>query len=174
MGGERSMGGKGAHLRDLGWPTGRGSSRRRAGRWRRVDDEQDRRRVSRGRAGDELGQAGEEQRRSRTGGEEVVRRDGPRPARRTGGGDDQILRGDERMAPRSLLILPRAGLAAREFLPRSDLARQNWPPSSSRSSRAPTRRVRARLAPRCATMPLVAATGFAQRLGARSRRVIAA
>ena len=31
-----------------------------------------------------------------------------------------------------------------------------------------------RLAPRCATMPLVAATGFAQRLGARSRRVVAA
>ena len=181
MGGERSMGGKGAHLGDLGWPAGRGSSRGRAGRRRRVDDEQDRRRASRGRAGDELGRAGEEQ-RSRTGGEEVVRRDGPRPARRTGGGDDQILRGDERMAPRSLLILPRLGLvAAREFLPRSDLARKNWPPSSSRSSRAPTRRVRARLAlpprrlaPRCATMPLVAATGFAQRLGARSRRVVAA
>ena len=31
MGGERSMGGKGAHLGDFGWPTGRGCSRRRAG-----------------------------------------------------------------------------------------------------------------------------------------------
>ena len=92
MGGERSMGGKGAHLGDLGWPAALG----RAGE----------------RLGDELGRAGEEQRRSRTGGEEVVRRDGPRPARRTGGGDDQILRGDERMAPRSLLILPRLGLMA--------------------------------------------------------------
>ena len=61
MGGERSMGGKGAHLGDLGWPAGRGSSRGRAGRRRRVDDEQDRRRASWGRAGDELGQAGEEQ-----------------------------------------------------------------------------------------------------------------
>ena len=63
-------------------------------------------------SGTSRGRAGEEQRRSRTGGEEVVRRDGPRPARRTGGGDDQILRGDERMAPRSLLILPRLGLVA--------------------------------------------------------------
>ena len=45
------------------------------------------------------------------------------------------------------------------------------------SSRAPTRRLALpprRLAPRCVTMPLVAATGFAQRLGARSRRVVAA
>ncbi|CAD6271267.1 unnamed protein product [Miscanthus lutarioriparius] len=101
MGGERSMGGKGAHLGDLGWPAGRGSSRGRAGRRRRVDDEQDRWHASR-----------DEQGRSRTGGEEVVRRDGPRPARRTGGGDDQILRGDERMAPHSLLILPLLGLVA--------------------------------------------------------------
>jgi len=61
MGGERSMGGKGAHLGDLEWPAGRGSSRGRAGRQWRVDDEQDRRRASRGRAGDELGRAGEEQ-----------------------------------------------------------------------------------------------------------------
>ena len=83
-----------------------------------VEDEQDgggestTSRTGGARVGDELGRAGEEQRRSRTGGEEVVRRDGPRPARRTGGGDDQILRGDERMAPRSLLILPWPGLVA--------------------------------------------------------------
>ena len=83
-----------------------------------VEDEQDgggestTSRTGGARVGDELGRAGEGQRRSRTGGEEVVRRDGPRPARRTGGGDDQILRGDERMAPRSLLILPRLGLVA--------------------------------------------------------------
>jgi len=108
-----------------------------------VEDEQDgggestTSRTGGARVGDELGRAGEGQRRSRTGGEEVVRRDGPRPARRTGGGDDQILRGDERMALRSLLLLPCLGLvaargpAAREFLPRSDSARQNWPPSSS-------------------------------------------
>ena len=61
MGGERSMGGNGAHLGYLGWPAGRSSSRGRAGRRQRVDDEQDRRRASRGRAGDELGRAGEEQ-----------------------------------------------------------------------------------------------------------------
>ena len=159
----------------------------RAGWRRRVDDEQDRRHASRGRAGDELGRAGEEQRRSRTGGEEVVRRDGPRSARRTGGGDDQILRGDERMAPRSLLILPRLGLVAARRPGHAGIppALQFGAPKLAalelalisrayaprpRPPSAPPRR----LAPRCATMPLVAATGFAQRLGARSRRVVAA
>ena len=83
-----------------------------------VEDEQDgggestMSRTGGARVGDEQGTSLDEQGRSRTGGEEVVRRDGPRPARRTGGGDDQILRGDERMAPRSLLILPRLGLMA--------------------------------------------------------------
>jgi len=48
MGGERSMGGKGTPLGDLGWPAGRGSNRGRAGRRRRVDDEQDRWRASQG------------------------------------------------------------------------------------------------------------------------------
>ena len=80
MGGERSMGGKGAHLRDLGWPAGRGSSQGRAGRWRRVDDEQNRRRASRGRAGDEQGRsrggAGPAGRRS-SGGMDLARRGGP-------------------------------------------------------------------------------------------------
>jgi len=55
------MGGKGAHLGDLGWPAGRGSSRGRAGRRRRVDDEQDRRRASWGRAWTSRGGAEEEQ-----------------------------------------------------------------------------------------------------------------
>ena len=152
MGGERSMGGKGAHLGYLGWPAGTSSSRGRAGRRRRVNDEQDRRCASRGRVG-------EEQRRSRTGGgESMTSRTGgarvgdeqgrssggagsaaasrqraglaaresgmsrggaglaggaePAGRRRIDGGDDQILRGDERMAPRSLLILPRLGLVA--------------------------------------------------------------
>ena len=60
-------------------------------------------------------------------------------------------------------IWPRAGLAAREsllILPRLGLVAARGPPR--------------RLAPRCSTMPLVAATGFAQRLGACSRRVVAA
>jgi len=99
-----------------------------------VEDEQDgggestTSRTGGARVGDELGRAGEEQRRSRTGG-----------------------------------IWPRAGLAAREsllILPRLCLVAARGPPR--------------RLAPRCSTMPLVAATGFAQRLGARSRRVVAA
>ena len=37
---ERSMGGKGAHLGDLGWLAGRGSSRGRAGQRRQVGEEQ--------------------------------------------------------------------------------------------------------------------------------------
>ena len=58
MGGERTMGGKGAHLGYCWWPAGRGSSRGRAGRRRQVDDEQDRRRASRGRAWTSRGGAG--------------------------------------------------------------------------------------------------------------------
>ena len=138
-GGAAGMGGKGAHLGYCWWPAGRGSSRGRAGRRRQVDDEQDRRRASRGRAWTSRGRAGpvvanrrrvgdeqetsfrawtsrgeaeeEEQGRSRGGAGPAG---GARPAgrRRTGGRDDQILRGDERMAPRSLLILPRLGLMA--------------------------------------------------------------
>ena len=113
MGGERSMGGKGAHLGYCWWPAGRGSSRGRAGRRRQVDDEQNWRRASRGRAwtsrggagpavanrrrvGDEQGtsfrawtsrgEAEEEQGRSRGGAGPAGRQ------RRIGGGD-------ERMAP---------------------------------------------------------------------------
>jgi hypothetical protein len=63
------MGGKGAHLGYLGWPAGRGSSRGLAGRQQRVDNDQDRRRASKGGAGEEVC-----------------------PARRSGGRDDQILR----------------------------------------------------------------------------------
>ena len=83
MGGERSMGGKGAHLGDLGWPAGRGSSRGRAGRRRRVDDEQDRRRASRGRAWTSRGGAEEEQ----------DRRGGGRPAGWTSPGEEDRRRG---------------------------------------------------------------------------------
>ena len=77
------MGGKGAHLGDLGWPAGRGSSRGRAGRRRRVDDEQDRRCASRGRAWTSRGGAEEEQ----------DRRGGGRPAGWTSPGEEDRRRG---------------------------------------------------------------------------------
>jgi hypothetical protein len=119
MGGERTMGGKGAHLGYCWWPAGWGSSRGRAGRRRQVDDEQDRRRASRGRAwtsrggagpaaanrrrvGDEQGtsfrawtsrgEAEEEQGRSRGGAGPAGGAGAAGRRRRTGGGD-------ERMAP---------------------------------------------------------------------------
>jgi len=135
MGGERTMGGKGAHLGYCWWPAGRGSSRGRAGRRRQVDDEQDRRRASRGRVGPAARGRGRAW-TSRGGSRGPVGGAGLAGRRRTGGGDDQILRGDERMAPRSLLILPRLGLV--EFLPRSDLAHQNWPPSAAMCDYAPS------------------------------------
>ena len=81
---------------------------------------------------------------SRTGGARV----GDEQGTSRGGAEEEQDRRDL-AARESLLILPRLGLVA---------------------ARGPPRR----LAPRCSTMPLVAATGFAQRLGARSRRVVAA
>ena len=145
MGGERSMGGKGAHLGDLGWPAGRGSSRGRAGRRRRVDDEQDRRHASRGRAGDELGRAGEEQ----------DRRGGGRPAGWTSPGKEDRRRG------RPNLTRGRANGASLPSNPPAPGSRgraRAWPRGNSSHApiwhakigrpraRAPTCRVRARLA----------------------------
>ena len=121
MGGERTMGGKGAHLGYCWWPAGRGSSRGRAGRRRQVDDEQDRRRVSRGRAwtsrggagpaaanrrrvGDEL-QSLDEQGRSRGGaGEKQRSRTGG--TSRSGGQAEEDRRRGPANGALSLLILP--------------------------------------------------------------------
>ena len=177
MGGERSMGGKGAHLGDLGWPAGRGSSRRRAGQRRQVDDEQDRRLLdeqgsdsgtSRGGAEEEHDQR-EEQGRSRGAGPAGRRSccgwvswlglpSNPLAAGSGGrAGIPPALRfGAPKLAALELALISRA------YAPRP---------------RPPTRRLAPpprRLAPRCATMPLVMATGFAQLLGTRSRRVVAA
>ena len=128
MGGERSMGGKGAHLGDLGWPAGRGSSRGRAGRRRRVDDEQDRRCASRGRAWTSRGGAEEEQDRW----EEQDRRGGGCPAGWTSPGEEDRRRG------RPNLTRGRANGAALPSNPPAPGSRgraQAWPRGNS--SRAP-------------------------------------